>query len=625
MGEKSGRGWTEVVPGLWAYEDSCVVYAIAGPEGHANEAVLINAGTGEWISSLDELPAEPRSLVCTHFFRDHSAGATAAAEIGIEIFAPYWEQEQFADPGGLFARRETHIIYDNIWDLFSPIESIPVARWLRDWESFSVAGIEFTVIPTPGQSPGAITLECAVNGARIAFCGEIVHSAGKILRIAPLQYNYNDFTGGIALVSSLRTVKARRIDCLASSTGGVTNGAENVGAALDALEVNVRAHLSHRPLHKELVDTIDDDPLIEISDHLYQSKHGSASTWFLISDSGKVMAMDYGYNDLCSTGASYPYPRNRRAMLHGIDALEARFGERGIDVVLVTHFHDDHVNGIPLLQRLFGTRCWAGENFASILEDPTTSRFPCTWPEPIDVEAKPLGVPFRWEEYEFTLYPMSGHTRFSTLIAFEADGKMAVATGDQYFFLDFGKSPSGPMMHNHVYRNGANLESFTESARLVETIRPDIILPGHGIAYRTTDEFYDRIREYEKDYRELHEAIMPLDGDAPHFDVDSRSGWLEPYRIRTDSARRLELRATIRNPLPCKASAVVRLIGPAGWRSEPAEATLPPRGEERIDLFIDPPAEARCRRQAIVVELIVDGKPYGQIAEALVTIGYERF
>src|SRR6185369_15632946 len=116
--------------------------------------------------------------------------------------------------------------------------------------------------------------------------------------------------------------------------------------------------------------------------------------------------------------------------------------------------------GIPLLQRLQGTRCWAAENFADLLAQPEAHCFPCDWHQPVRIDRKlALDKPFTWEEYTFHIHPMNGHTRFAALIGFEADGKRFAHTGDQYFFqkpFDDGFKDNALML-NHVYRNGALL------------------------------------------------------------------------------------------------------------------------------------------------------------------------
>ena len=118
-----------------------------------------------------------------------------------------------------------------------------------------------------------------------------------------------------------------------------------------------------------------------------------------------------------------------------LQSLKRQFGIDRIDVALIGHFHDDHVSGVPMLQRSRHTQCWVPENFADLLRYPEAHKFPCNWPEAARIDkVLPLGREFKWEEYTLRVEPMSGHTRFSVAILFEADGKRFAHTGDQYFF-----------------------------------------------------------------------------------------------------------------------------------------------------------------------------------------------
>lgn len=355
--------WNRVSESVWSYPDSCRVYAVRAPEG----MVIVNAGTGRWLQHLADLPAPPVALACTHFFRDHTAGAAEAARRGIPVHAPYWEQEQFGDPLGLFQRRETFIIYDNVWDLFAPIEPIPVSGWLRDHETTSLGGLDVRVVPSPGVTQGAVSLVADLPEGRVAFCGEVIHSPGRIARVAPLQYNYNDLPGAVNLVYSTQALRKTAPDILAPSLGDPMFG--NADDALASVEASLRAMIAPRPGYAEAAASVADDQLVRVTDHVYRSARGEASTWIVISEAGKALAIDYGYR-LPHMWLGYPYPRHRRPLLHGLDPLRERFGIDRIDVVLLTHFHDDHVNAVPMLQRLQGTRCWAGRNFAHLVADP---------------------------------------------------------------------------------------------------------------------------------------------------------------------------------------------------------------------------------------------------------------
>jgi glyoxylase-like metal-dependent hydrolase (beta-lactamase superfamily II) len=125
----SDAGWFEILPGLFRFRDSCNVYGIVGPEG----VVIVNAGTGRWLERLDDLPADSFVLLCTHFFRDHTAGAAAAAAKGLQVYVPALEYSLIAEPELHFLRRETYNLYHHYWDHFVPIRETRVAGVLVDY------------------------------------------------------------------------------------------------------------------------------------------------------------------------------------------------------------------------------------------------------------------------------------------------------------------------------------------------------------------------------------------------------------------------------------------------------------------------------------------------------------
>ncbi|MCB0059529.1 MAG: hypothetical protein KDE45_20970, partial [Caldilineaceae bacterium] len=75
----------------------------------------------------------------------------------------------------------------------------------------------------------------------------------------------------------------------------------------------------------------------------------------------------------------------------------------------------------------------------------------------------------------------------------------------------------------------------------------------------------------------------------------------------------------VRNPLPRAAALAVRLVGPAGWQGTAATISAAARAEVSVELEITP--AGACTLQPIAAELTVDGQPFGQVAEALVSVG----
>lgn len=620
--------WKFILPSVLQFADSCNVYALIGTRG----SVILNAGTGAWLDLIAELPQPPSALLLTHYFRDHAAGAVKASQAGIPIYVPEGEKAILSDPAQHFRERETYVIYDNLWDLFAPIEGVPIAGVLRDYERLHLAGLNLEILPLPGvtltQIGVAVELPHEENTCKVVCCGEAIHSPGKLARIAPLQYNYNDLSGAINAFTSARWLREYAPDVLLPSLGHPI--LKDTDAALGQLQDSLRFHVANRGGMTQQLDKLGPERLEKVTEHVWKTTQSQSVNWFVISESGKALVIDYGYDAHNVTSTAYPRPANRRAVLHSLEALKQRFGIERIDVVLVSHFHDDHVCGIPLLQRLFATQCWAAENFAELLAHPEAHCFPCNWPVPIHIDRRlALDETFTWEEYTFHLHPMSGHTRFASLIGFEADGKRFAHCGDQYFFeKGWGEEPlpafaNNKRAQNHVYRNGALLDGYTQSGQWMLNWRPDIVLQGHQQPFHTDEAFFEHIEAWTREYKETHQRAMPLGEDETHFNLDSWGGWIWPYRTHLPNVGTARVRVTVRNPFPRRATLQVSLVGPMGWHGTTAILTAEPRAEVTTELEITP--AGLCRRQPFAVELVADGQPFGQVAEALLSVGGEAF
>src|SRR5262249_48234374 len=146
---------------------------------------------------------------------------------------------------------------------------------------------------------------------------------------------------------------------------------------------------------------------------------------------------------------------------------------------------------------------------------------------------------------------------------------------------------------------------------------------GHQPAMWTNDAFFDRIDEWTAAYEQMHRESMVLGDDEAHFGLDSWGGWIRPYRSHVPEPQPVAVEATVRNPLPTEARPEVRPVGRAGWGGSSPRIRAAPRAEVTCTLSITPAGE--CRRQPIAVELTADGQPFGQVAEALVTVGGPEF
>ncbi len=119
------------------------------------------------------------------------------------------------------------------------------------------------------------------------------------------------------------------------------------------LQENLKALCAGRPAEATQIAAADKPALEQVTDHVWCTTHADSINWFVISESGKALVIDYGYAaDRGLLAAEYSKPYRRRALLHSLDGLQQQLGIDRIDVALISHFHDDHVCGVPLLQRL---------------------------------------------------------------------------------------------------------------------------------------------------------------------------------------------------------------------------------------------------------------------------------
>jgi len=337
-----------------------------------------------------------------------------------------------------------------------------------------------------------------------------------------------------------------------------------------------------------------------------------AHSYVLLSDSGAALLFDFGY-DLTTGHPSASERAARRPLLASLDALRRDHGVERVEVVVPTHFHDDHVAGIGLLRELEGTEVWAPENVAPVLEQPTRHDLPCLWFDPIPVDrVLPLGKTFAWREYELTAHAQPGHTLYAAAIEVEVDGKRVLAIGDQ-------QATEGQRdVANYYYRNRFRIDDYVASAALYRRIRPDVIVSGHWYPREVTDEYLERLERDGRRLAELHRELLPL--EEVDFGAEGFGARIEPYRSAVAAGGTVELEVAVLNPFDREETASVRLVVPAGWpEPEARELVLAPHAEGVMRFSVV--AGAPASRARVGADLTVGGVPFGQQAEALVDVG----
>jgi glyoxylase-like metal-dependent hydrolase (beta-lactamase superfamily II) len=595
----------QLAKNLYVYEDTCQVYVVK----NGAEAVLIDFGSGEVLDRLTEIGIQRVvAVLMTHHHRDQGQGLARAAEENIPVWVPHNEQDLFANIDAHWQSREIYNNYNVRQDRFSLLESVPIAGTLKDYDKRVFAGLEFTVVPTPGHTTGSVSFLVQLDGRRLAFTGDLIAGEGKLWSLAATQWTYNGGEGLPATVLSLLDLQERGPELLLPSHG---SRIEHPREAIEPLVASLRELMQYRKQNPRLFQ-LREKPFEEVTPHLLRSRSSFSNYFVLLSQSGKALFFDFGY-DFHTGNATGSDRASRRPWLYTLSALKQQYGVTHVDTIVPTHYHDDHVAGLNLLRDNEGTRVWAADTFADVLRNPSYYDLPCIWYDPIPVDRElPTGTPIRWEEYEFTLHPLPGHTLYAVAISIEVDGKRVLVGGDQYQGND-------GLAYNYVYQNRFHITDYKDSAALYKSLNPDVILNGHWDPLWVQTGYFDELTQRGEALERLHRELLPLDEAA--LGSDEYDVRISPYQSEIRSGETIQLQVEVTNPSLQDSLVEIKLALPHNWRaeSEVIELNLA-AGMTGRHTFKVIPSNQPVRRARVAADMKVNGQRLGQLAEALITV-----
>ncbi|MCL5270403.1 MAG: MBL fold metallo-hydrolase [bacterium] len=597
---------------LYLFRDVCNVYVLKD----GNRALLVDFGRGEVLARLGEIGVGKVDWILhTHHHRDQCQGDRLANARGIPIAVPAYERPYFDEVEVFWGSRQVYNLYDTRHTFSTLAESVAVARSLLDYETFEWGPYRLFIQPTPGHSMGHVALLGEVDGRRVAFSGDLIAAPGKVESLYGLQYYYGDSDGMDYLIYSLAKMRGRGV-ALACPSHGAPFG--EVDDALRALETKVRDWRSHRYFH--LGPPTPDIAPRAVLPHLIHIP-GCSNTFVVIADNGNALFVDYGAqggNFLSSNKVHFEANNRLRMLEHNLDLLRERFGLKTIDVAIPSHYHDDHVNGLPYLQRHHGTQIWCYKNMTDILQNPHGYKLGCVFAQPVRVDRSlDQGETFRWEGYEFQVFHAPGHADYHMAMFGEIDGTRVAFSGDNFF-----SGPGGRLYGNNIWRNHVHANSFEITGRLFLERQPELTCPGHGEPLRLGGpawrDFNDWCREEQEHWRGL-----AVDGHAERA-VYPDYVFLYPYQPPCAPGQSVRMEVWFENIFDKPATLEYALNLPQGWRAEPERGKLTAApGKKTVAPFrLTVPAgeQTAYRRRVFTLDAVIDGQPLGQIAEALVDL-----
>ena len=591
---------------ILVFEDTCNVYLLRS----GNEAIAIDFGAGDVLDELSTVGIDRiTDVYVTHHHRDQVQGLQRAVEAGVRIWVPLVEQDLFSQVSAHWQARPIANNYNNRQDRFSLLEDVPVSGTLADYATVHAGDHTLRVIPTPGHTVGSISLLSELDGKRVAFTGDLIAAPGKVWSLASTQWSYNDAEGVAASIASLLDLKDRRPDLLLPSHGDAIDGPDD---AMDLLVARLERLLDLRG-EDSAIAARRASPYEQVLPHLLRNRTSHATSYVLLSKSGNALLIDFGY-DFTRGLAAGSDRASRRPWLYTIDTVKRDFGVGAVEVVIPTHYHDDHVAGCNLLREVEGTQIWAPDSFADVLEQPDRYDLPCLWYDPIAVDRRvPLRKPITWHEYQLTLHEQPGHTRYAAAIETVVDATHVLFIGDQMGHAD-------GLGLNYVYAGGFEIDDYEKSAELYRAINPELLLSGHWQPLAVGMDTLEQIARRGKALHAIHRELLPLD----ELDLEAHGPVAEvhPYRVQAAAGHPFELTVDLRNPARTAQEMLISIAAPAGWLIEPGTERifLASGARSSVAFKLIAPAGVAAHRARVAVDLTVGSRRLGQLVEALVDL-----
>lgn len=602
---------TRLSPSLWWYRDTCDVYLwTAGDRG-----LLIDLGSGGILDVLGETGVrEIVAVAHTHHHRDQCGGDDRAARLGIPIWVPAREQALFEATDAFWQLRRSYDSYDASSLAFTRATSVPVARGLIDYERIEWAGGTLEIFPTPGHTRGSISLLAEVDGVDVAFTGDLIAGHGTVPTLHDLQWQYGmPDAVGAALHSVLELAKRGPAMLLPSHGRPIDGGT----AALAALSANLRrlAGLLGEMRRNRVWTTWPssvDQPVAQVLPHLWANAHSLANTYALIDADGDALILDYGFPSWDHFYA------DQRFVAHTLDDLRAEAGLRRVVAAIPSHYHDDHLAGVPWLQREHGAEAWIHASFAEIVATPARFDLPCLLADPIRVDRVLAdGDEVVHAGARLEAFHMPGHTEFALGLGGTVDGVRVAYTGDN--LLVGALSPLRAAAP--IYRNVLRLDSIRVGVERLLRFEPQVLLTGHTGAVEVSRRDLDEFLAWARDLELVVSRLTPVPG-LENEALDPYLARFDPYRASVAAGGSMDTCVIVRNHAATPRPATVRLRVPADWWASPAEAVvaIPADAAASIEFTVGVPVGARPGRVVITADVTLGDDPRGELAESLVEV-----
>ncbi|HEX3152715.1 MAG TPA: MBL fold metallo-hydrolase, partial [Gemmataceae bacterium] len=532
----ASEAWAEVAPGVLRTTQQPFGYALVD-DGHA---LLIDCpipGDGlkaKGVTSIDR-------VLLTHHHRDSIAAVKWYLDQKVPVQAPKASAEWLTPDGVAKYWKESLPLRNSRTAYFvlpTGVEGVDCS--LDDGQKIEWRGKLIAVVGTPGHSRDhvAYAMTLGKDTSPTVFSGDAFASTGKLW--APFTTDWDHWTeaGLKPTYESLRKLAALKPKRLLPAHGETIN--KDCSAVLETTAKAVEEvaflksferfskRLGDVPQYKFLVPkeqiaSAGEKPWAKVSDHLWIT----GNTYVLVSKDEKAfLVMD---------------PWGQRS-IDQIAKLKKDEGLGALEVVMFSHAHYDHYDGVYLLADRKNIRVWTLDKVAEPIVDPNRLRAPFLDARPVNIDKQYRdGEAGTWREFTFKFHHFPGQTEFTMAVETTIDGKRCLFTADNFFHQDQFSGSGGWMGLNRSFPL-----PYAASAKKALDIAPEWILAEHGGPYEFNAEDYRRRVKWGESSAVAADAIAP--SGSHRSDWDPNRVTAEPVLHKAKAGSTVKATLRVMNP-----------------------------------------------------------------------------
>lgn len=594
-------------------------------QGHINvgilheggKALLFELGDGSVLGALEGLGVKAvEAVVLSHHHRDQACG-WRLLDKAVRIGAPEAEAAHLAKVDEYWASRKSR------WGLtdFHPFrhvaaEPVRVDVAYKDGEAFAWGPAKVTMLATPGHTDGSASYIVDVDGLRVAFVGDAIYDDGQVYDIHSMQKgnkfvcDYHGFLGTReALVAGLARVRDAKPSILIPSHGRLMRDparaigllAERLGRCYDRY-VAISALRHYFPkMFEDFAGRPGHMPIRPGKEAPGCLRHFD-TTWMIVSKDKAAFVIDVAS------------PNTAKRIQKMVESGDIRW----VEAIWITHYHYDHIDGIPDLVKLYGCPVLTDGHVADVVSAPLAWRLTCLSPNEIKVTHRTKdGESWQWREFKMTAYHFPGQTLYHSGLLVEADGLRMLFVGDSYTMAGIDDYCA----HNRNWLGrGAGFDRCLE---LTARLKPTHVFNQHvGPAFDFTEEEIAFMRANLAEREKLFGELVPWD----HANYGMDEPWCRcfPYEQQAKPGQEAAFRVIITNHSAEARQAACRAVLPTAWgggATEWTNLTIEPKADGEARLSLPIPPDARPGRYVIPVDLRYAAWNLPQFTEAILAVG----